>query len=105
MEEYIQIINDAKPGQIIPLVKEIDIDCPVEFFAKLSDYGRKQDCCLFESRDHRDKDGEGNKGSDGAIDSEVIAHLEEMGLTQTSPMEISRYGFDVIRMERIDVRA
>ncbi len=59
MEEYIQIITDAKAGQIIPLVKEIDIDCPVEFFAKLSDYGRKQDCCLFESRDHLDKDGQG----------------------------------------------
>lgn len=59
----------------------------------------------FQMRQDRDEEGEGNKGPDGAIDSEVIAHLEEMGLTQSSPMELSRYGFDVIRMERIDVRA
>ncbi len=59
MDNYRQIIKDAQPGQIIPLVKEIDIDCPVEFFAKLSDYGRAKDCCLFESRDHLSKDTAG----------------------------------------------
>jgi anthranilate synthase component 1 len=59
MEEHIQAIMDASEGQIIPLVKEIDIDCPVEFFARLSDYGRARDCCLFESRDHLDSDGGG----------------------------------------------
>lgn len=46
MDDYKKLIRDAKPGQIIPIVKEIDIGCPVEFFAKLSDYGRKPDCCL-----------------------------------------------------------
>ena len=51
MDEYTKI-REAGPGEIIPLVREIDIKCPVEFFTKLSDYGRKQDSCLFESREH-----------------------------------------------------
>ena len=59
MDNYRQIIKDAQPGQIIPLVKEIDIDCPVRFFARLSDYGRAKDCCLFESRDHLSEDTAG----------------------------------------------
>lgn len=45
-------IQQAQPGQIIPMVQEIDLTCPVEFFAKLSDYGRNRHCCLLESRDH-----------------------------------------------------
>ncbi|MHC5060225.1 MAG: anthranilate synthase component 1 [Planctomycetota bacterium] len=52
MDEYIQLIRRAKPGQIVPIVKEIDIGCPVEYFAKISDFGRKTDSCLFESREH-----------------------------------------------------
>lgn len=34
------------------MVQEIDIRCPVEFFAKLTDYGRAKHCCLLESRDY-----------------------------------------------------
>ncbi|MHC4474226.1 MAG: anthranilate synthase component 1 [Planctomycetota bacterium] len=52
MEDYRQIITGAKPGQIVPIVKRIDIDEPVDFFARLSDYGRAQNCCLFESKEH-----------------------------------------------------
>ncbi len=52
MNDYKNRIQQAQPGQIIPMVQEIDITCPVEFFIKLSDYGRNQHCCLFESRDH-----------------------------------------------------
>ena len=52
MEDYRQIINEAKPGQIVPIVKEIDIDEPVDFFARLSDYGRAENCCLFEATDY-----------------------------------------------------
>lgn len=59
MDDYKKLIRNAKPGQIIPMVKEIDLDCPVEFFAKLSDYGRKPDCCLFESREHLSEDETG----------------------------------------------
>jgi anthranilate synthase component 1 len=52
MEHYRQIIQSAKPGQIIPIVKQIKIDEPVDFFAKLSDYGRAKNCCFFESREY-----------------------------------------------------
>ncbi len=52
MDDYRQIIHSAKPGQIIPIVKQIDIDEPVGFFAKLSDYGRAENCCFFESREY-----------------------------------------------------
>jgi len=52
MDDYRQIIHGAKPGQIVPIVKEIDMNEPVEFFAKLSDYGRSKNCCLFESREY-----------------------------------------------------
>ena len=52
MEDYRQIILDARPGQIVPIVKRIDIKEPVDFFAKLSNHGRAKNCCLFESREH-----------------------------------------------------
>ena len=43
MHSYKQLFKNAKPGQIIPIVREVDMGCPVKFFAKLSDYGRKKD--------------------------------------------------------------
>ncbi len=52
MNDYEQIIRSAKPGQIVPVVKKLDTDDPMDFFAKLSDYGRAKNCCLFESREH-----------------------------------------------------
>jgi anthranilate synthase component 1 len=52
MEDYKQIIENARPGQIVPVVKRIDIDDPMEFFARISDYGRAKNCCLFESKEH-----------------------------------------------------
>jgi len=52
MDDYRQIILSAKPGQIIPIVKQIDMDEPVDFFAKLSDYGRAENCALFEASDY-----------------------------------------------------
>ncbi len=52
MEDYRQIIHSAQPGQIVPIVKQIAIEEPVDFFAKLSDYGRAKNCCLFESREY-----------------------------------------------------
>ena len=52
MEDYRQIINGAEPGQLVPIVKQIDMKDPVDFFAKLSDYGRAKNCCLFESREY-----------------------------------------------------
>ena len=52
MEDYKQIIKAARPGQIIPIVKQAEIADPMEFFAKISDYGRAKNCCLFESREY-----------------------------------------------------
>ncbi|HQG48622.1 MAG TPA: hypothetical protein PK373_05995, partial [Sedimentisphaerales bacterium] len=52
MEDYRRIIENAEPGQIVPIVKRIDVDDPLEFFAKLTDYGRARDCCLLESREY-----------------------------------------------------
>jgi len=52
MDDYKQVILNARPGQIVPIVKEIDIDEPVEFFARLSDYGRAKNCCLLEASDY-----------------------------------------------------
>ena len=52
MDEYRQAILNAKPGQIVPIVREIDINDPVDFFARLSDYGRRDHCALFEASDY-----------------------------------------------------
>jgi anthranilate synthase component 1 len=52
MDDYKQVILGARPGQIVPIVKEIDVDEPVDFFARLSDYGRAKNCCLLEASDH-----------------------------------------------------
>ena len=52
MDDYRQIILGAEPGQIVPIVKRIEMTEPVDFFAKVSDYGRAKNCCLFESREH-----------------------------------------------------
>lgn len=52
MDEYKQLINDAEVGQIVPVVREIDIDDPMDFFARLSDYGRCENCALFEASDY-----------------------------------------------------
>ena len=67
MQNYEKRIHQARPGQIIPMVREIDITCPVEFFARLSDYGRKQHCCLLESRDYL-TDGDGGELTFGTAD-------------------------------------
>ncbi len=52
MDDYRQTIKSAKPGQIVPIVKQIDMDEPVDFFAKLSNYGRAKNCALFEASDY-----------------------------------------------------
>ncbi len=52
MEDYKQIIHNASPGQIVPIVKQIDMDDPMDFFAKISDYGRARNCCLLESKEY-----------------------------------------------------
>lgn len=52
MDDYKQIIENAKPGEIIPIVKRIEMSDPMNFFAKISDYGRVKNCCLLESKEY-----------------------------------------------------
>ncbi|HLB74771.1 MAG TPA: hypothetical protein VJJ98_12180, partial [Sedimentisphaerales bacterium] len=52
MESYEHIIRGARPGQIVPITRQIDMADPMDFFARLSDYGRAENCCLFESREY-----------------------------------------------------
>jgi anthranilate synthase component 1 len=52
MDDYKQIIENAKPGDIIPIVKRIEMADPMDFFAKISDYGRVKNCCLLESKEY-----------------------------------------------------
>ncbi|MGA2679098.1 MAG: anthranilate synthase component 1 [Sedimentisphaerales bacterium] len=52
MDDYKQIIENAKPGEIIPIVKRIEMSDPMDFFAKISDYGRVKNCCLLESKEY-----------------------------------------------------
>ncbi|MHC4741415.1 MAG: anthranilate synthase component 1 [Planctomycetota bacterium] len=52
MTDYENIIRSAKPGQIVPITREIAMADPMDFFARLSDYGRAENCCLFESREY-----------------------------------------------------
>jgi anthranilate synthase component I len=52
MDEFTDMLNEAKPGEIIPVVREMEIGDPVDFFARLSDYGRSRNCALLEAKDY-----------------------------------------------------
>jgi len=52
MDEFVETLEEAKPGEIVPVVREMEIGDPVEFFAKLSDYGRAKNCALLEAKDY-----------------------------------------------------
>jgi len=52
MESYEHIIRSARPGQILPITREIEMSDPMDFFARISDYGRSPNCCFFESREY-----------------------------------------------------
>ncbi len=103
MNEYQNRIQQARAGQIIPMVQEIDITCPVEFFAKLSDYGRNQHCCLLESRDHLSEGGGGELTfgtanpalhlSGTANQFEIVA-LSKTGKRMIAYLEENRQRFD-----------
>lgn len=52
MSDYENTIRSARAGQIVPITREIEMADPMDFFARLSDYGRSENCCLFESREY-----------------------------------------------------
>ncbi|MFH1849600.1 MAG: anthranilate synthase component 1 [archaeon] len=61
-----QIIQQAKEGTVVPVVHTETNDetrCAIEYFAKLSDYGRKANCILLESADIVPKYGENSIGT------------------------------------------
>ncbi len=50
MEENLDLIKKAKIGSIVTVQEAVEIQgSSLDFFAKLSDYGRKKNCVLFES--------------------------------------------------------
>ena len=64
METTVNIIKNAKIGSIVPVVEVLPYALqPVEYFAKLSDYGKKKNSILFESADIVQKYGEKSLGS------------------------------------------
>jgi len=64
VEDYLDKIKKAKIDQIIPIYKVIEQPInSIEFFAKLSDYGRKKHSILLESADIVPKYGELSLGS------------------------------------------
>ena len=64
MESNKNRLKDAKIGSIVPIVETLPYALdPVEFFAKLADYGRKKNSILLESADIIAKYGERSLGS------------------------------------------
>lgn len=88
MENTSNILKNAKIGAIVPLVEELPFALePVEYFAKLSDYGNKKNSILFESADIVPKYGEKSLGSSepclkiaGKNENFEIAALNKLGL-------------------------
>ena len=64
MQGFLEQIKKAKIGTIIPLTKVIENPInPVEFFTKISNYGRKKHSLLFESAEIKEKYGELSLGT------------------------------------------
>src|SRR3989344_1477101 len=64
MHPAYNLIKNAKIGSIVPVVEVLPYALqPVEYFAKLSDYGNKKHSILFESADIVPKYGEKSLGS------------------------------------------
>ena len=64
MEDILNLIKNAKIGSIVPVVETLPYALePVEYFAKLSDYGNKKNSILLESADIVPKYGEKSLGS------------------------------------------
>ncbi len=88
MEEIKNKVRNAKIGSIVPIVETLPYALePVEYFAKLSDYGRKRHCLLLESADIVPKYGEKSLGSAnpclkvvGKNDDFEITALNKLGI-------------------------
>ena len=57
-------LKNADVGTIVPIVETLPYALdPVEFFSKLTDYGRKKNSIFLESADIIAKNGERNPGN------------------------------------------
>jgi len=64
MQQSYNLIKNAKIGSIVPVVETLPYTLePVEYFAKLSEYGNKKNSVLLESADIIPKYGERSLGS------------------------------------------
>ena len=86
MEEYLDRVKKAKLGEIIPIYKVIDGPInSIEFFAKLSDYGRKKHSILLESADIVPKYGELSIGSTSPC-LKLTGNKEDFEIKALSPL-------------------
>jgi anthranilate synthase component I len=109
MDDYKEIIKNAEPGQIIPIVKQIEIDDPVDFFARVSDYGRRENCCLLESREYLSDTGALSFGTakpalyvTGTADQFLIKALSKTGRRMLAYLAAQPGRFDFC--ETLDVK-
>lgn len=87
INELEEIVKNARVGTIVPVYKIIDADlCPVDYFAKLSNYGRNDNSILLESAEIVSKYGENSVGTAdpclrlvGRGDNFQIQGLNELG--------------------------
>ncbi len=87
INELEEIVKNARVGTIVPIYKVVDADlCPVEYFAKLSNYGRNNNSVLLESAEIVSKYGENSVGTSdpclrmvGRADNFEIYGLNELG--------------------------
>ena len=88
MQEIKNRIKNAEIGSIVPIVETLPFALePVDYFAKLSDYGAKSHCVLLESADIVPKYGEKSLGSaDPCL--KVIGKGENFEITALNAMGI-----------------
>ncbi|MAE43211.1 anthranilate synthase component 1 [Candidatus Woesearchaeota archaeon] len=87
MQQAKNLIKSAKIGSIVPVVETLPYALdPVDYFAKLSDYGKKKNSILLESADIVPKYGERSLGSvdpclkvEGKDEKFEITALNELG--------------------------
>lgn len=93
MKKAYDRIKSAKIGSIIPLIETLPYALePVEYFAKLSDYGREKNSILLESADIVPKYGERSLGSAEPC-LKVAGKGEDFEITALNPlgMEFTKF--------------
>jgi len=64
LNELEEIVKNARVGTLVPVYKVLNVELdPLNYFAKLSDYGRKNNCVLLESAEVISKYGEHSAGT------------------------------------------